>query len=847
MALASGTRLGPYEIVSLLGAGGMGEVYKARDPRLGRDVAIKVLPASFAADPSRLQRFEQEARAVAALSHPNICTVHDVGRVEARSPEGLRHVSTAEALRHVGTAEGLRHVGTAEGLRHIGTDEGLRHIGTAEGLRHVGTDVAQGFSPADVHFLVMELLEGETLRTTVDRGPLGLKRTTDIALQLVAGLAAAHDRGIVHRDLKPENVFLTRNLVVKILDFGLAKYVPGGTGGAGLAGGAGGAGTDVAQGFSPAAVSPADAATFAPTSAGLILGTVGYMSPEQVRGHTADSRSDIFAIGTILFEMISGQRAFRGDSPADTMSAVLREPPPDLVLRSGTPPALARLVRRCLEKDPADRFQSARDLRFAIESISDIQPAGAATATKVDEKSIAVLPFANMSADADNQYFSDGLAEELINALSRLPGLKVASRTSAFRFRGGDVDIREIGRQLQVTTVLEGSVRRAGQRLRITAQLINVADGYHVWSERYDREMADVFAIQDEIVESIVKALAPALVGDAKGAVKRPTENVDAYTLYLQGRHFWHQRSPNSLQNAIRCFDQVIALDPEYALAYAALADCYAIYRVYGWYSAEKCRPPAVAAVAKAVALDSSLAEVHYSQALVTYYFDRHWRAAETHMRRALAINPRLALAHGYLGIVLCSDYRTEEALAAVGRALELDPLSPFIHYLAVAIHYVLGQFDAGERAARRVLELQPDALLGLWPLMLNLSGLGRPEEAIATGERMIKLSRAPFYVGVLGIAYAQGGRGDDARQLLSELEERQARGEYVSPTGALMIHVGLQDIESTRRALQACLDDEAPPLSIQSTAGPLLDAMRGDTEIDRLLDVLYDGARPRR
>src|SRR5262245_26085795 len=599
MLLAAGSRLGPYEVVSLLGAGGMGEVYRARDPRLGRDVAIKVLPESLATDQTRLDRFEQEARAVAALSHPNVLAIFDIGR--AQPP-----------------------------------------------------------------FIVTELLDGETLRALIDRGPLAPRPTIDLALQLVAGLAAAHARGIVHRDLKPQNVFVTRDGVVKILDFGLAKTMTSDT-------------------SNHAADQQATM-----TSAGIILGTVGYMAPEQVRGENVDPRADLFAVGAILYEMATGDRAFKGDSPADTMSAVLREQPPDLSVRTGTPPALSRIVRRCLEKSVHDRFQSARDLAFALQSISHGHEAAAAP-RKSESMSVAVLPFANMSADAENQYFSDGLAEELINALTRLPGLQVASRTSAFRFRGREADIRQIGGELQVATVLEGSVRRAGNRLRVSAQLTNAADGFHIWSERYDREMADVFAIQDEIVEAIVKALAPALVGDAKTAGRRPTENLEAYELYLKGRHYWHQRSPANLQAAIQCFERVITLDPEYALAYAGIADCYAIYRVYGWYPAEKSRPPTLAAVARAMELDPSLAEVHYSQALAIYYFDRHWRGAEAHLRRALAINPQLAMAQGYLAIILASDYRYEEALLESQRALALDPYSAFVHYLAAAALGVSG------------------------------------------------------------------------------------------------------------------------------------------------------------
>jgi TolB-like protein len=326
----------------------------------------------------------------------------------------------------------------------------------------------------------------------IDSGPLSSSSAVDLVLQLVAGVAVAHGRGIIHRDLKPENVFVTSEGRVKILDFGLAKT----------------------------ALLPEDATDTAagPTSTreGTLMGTLGYMSPEQLRGRDVDHRSDIFAIGAILYELLSARRAFHGDSAADTLSAILNDRPADLTATHGTPSALARVVGRCLEKKSADRFQSAQDLRSALESLDDPEKATPRPAPKSHEKSIAVLPFANISADPENQYFSDGLSEELINALTRLRGLRVASRTSAFRFRGRDVDVHQIGHDLHVDAVLEGSVRRAGSRIRITAQLSSVADGYHIWSERYDRELSDVFAIQDEIVESIVDALAPTLVGHAR-------------------------------------------------------------------------------------------------------------------------------------------------------------------------------------------------------------------------------------------------------------------------------------------------------------------------------------------
>jgi eukaryotic-like serine/threonine-protein kinase len=730
--------------LSPLGAGGMGEVYRARDPRLGRDVAIKVLPESVASDPARLHRFEQEARAVAALSHQNVLAIFDVGTAE---------------------------------------------------------------SP----YLVTELLVGDTLRTTVERGPLPMRRAVDIARQLVCGLEAAHGRNIVHRDLKPENVFVTSDGCVKILDFGLAKAVD----------------------------RPVPMHENAPTmtGAGFVLGTAGYMSPEQIRGENADPRSDIFAVGAILYEMVSGQRAFRGSSPVDTMSAVLREQPPDLAMRTGTPPAIARIVGRCLEKAPGQRFQTAADLKFALDAISD---AHATQPEAKTQKSIAVLPFVSMSGDADNQYFSEGLAEELINALTRLPGLQVASRTSAFRFRGREADIREIGRELQVTSVLEGSVRRSGNRLRVTAQLTNVADGYHIWSERYDREMADVFEIQDEIVESIVKALAPALVGDVKRAVKRPTDNLEAYELYLKGRHFWHFRTATDLRSAIRCFEQVIALDAEYALAYSGLADCLTICRAFGWFNDADSRQRAHHAVARAMELDPSLAQVHFSRGAELFVFEHKWGEAESFLQKAVAIDPRMTDAHGYLGLVTACDGRFDETQGHVDRARALDPLSPFSHYLAAISLCVAGRFEGAEAAARRVLELQPDSLMGLWPLGVALCGVGKDVEAVAALERVVMLSRAPYYMGFLAVAYARAGRLVDAERMRIELEERADRGEYVTPVATLSVAIGLADRTRIARALEGCIADRVPVSTIKILCGHFLEPHRVDPQVDRLAERLY-------
>jgi TolB-like protein/Tfp pilus assembly protein PilF len=753
MTLEAGTRLGPYEITGTLGAGGMGEVYRARDPRLGRDVAIKVIPRAASGDAERLQRFEQEARAVAALSHPNVLAIFDVGT-------------------------------------------------------------------GDVPFLVTELLEGETLRTLLEQGSLSPQRTIDLSLQLVAGLTAAHGRGIVHRDLKPENVFVTSDDHVKILDFGLAKH-------------------------RQADATAAQTVTRPQTTSGTVLGTVGYMAPEQVRGLEADHRADIFSTGAVMYEMLTGRRAFRGESAADTMSAVLNEPPSALVFNADSPPSLARIIRRCLEKDVNQRFQSARDLGFAIESISDLRAGAAAAAVQPDQTSIAVLPFANVGGDADNQYFSDGLSEELIIALTRLSGLRVASRTSSFRFGGRDMDIRQIGRDLGVGAILEGSVRRAGTRLRVTAQLTNTTDGYHIWSERYDREFADVFAIQDEIVESIVKALAPALVPEARVAVRRSTENLEAYELYLKGRHFWNQRSPAVVGTAIRCFEDAIALDSDYALAYTGLADCYSILRVYGWTPAEHSQPRAMDSVTEALALEPELAEAHFSKALYTFHFERHWRAARQHFVDALVLSPRMAMFEAYFGLFLATEYDYVEARRRIERALDLDPHSSVVHFLVSAASCLMGEFADASRHAARAVELQPESLGARWPQTIALLATGRVEEAMAVGEQVVARARAPIYVGVLGMVYALAGRVADAQQLARELDERQSRGDYIVPAARLSIQLGLKDITGIRTALAACVDGGAAPFSVVATSRLLIDGYRGDPEIDRLLDRLQDGARP--
>jgi|ERR1039458_762027 serine/threonine protein kinase len=454
MAISPGGTLGPYEIVAPIGKGGMGEVYKAHDSRLKRDVAIKVSAAQFS------ERFEREAQAIAALNHPNICTLHDIGP----------------------------------------------------------------------NYLVMELIEGSPLA-----GPLPPDVALRFAAQIADALSTAHAKGIKHRDLKPANILVTAS-GIKLLDFGLALL----------------------SRDSQSAV-PETAATIGMTQAGTVLGTAAYMSPEQAEAKPVDARSDIFSFGLVLYEMLSGRRAFTGDSTIAVMAAIVRDQPEPL----RTTPAVESIVTRCLSKSPADRFQSMAQLKDALlaatsgvtAAVSGVLPAQTQSSSAERTPSIAVLPFANMSADRENEYFSDGLAEEILNLLAKIPNLKVIARTSSFSFRGKEQDIRKIAETLGVSHVLEGSVRRSGNRLRVTAQLIHAAAGAHLWSERFDRDMTDVFAIQDEIGQAISEALQVRLAPRTKAV------NVDAYQLYLKAQYHRLRNTPDSLANAKECLEQALAID----------------------------------------------------------------------------------------------------------------------------------------------------------------------------------------------------------------------------------------------------------------------------------------------
>ena len=450
------------------------------------------------------------------------------------------------------------------------------------------------------------------------------------------------------------------------------------------------------------------------------------------------------------------------------------------------------------------------------------------------EKSIAVLPFTNISTDQENEYFGDGLAEEILNALSHIPELHVAARTSSFSFKNKGASVSEIADRLRVATVLEGSVRRAADRLRITVQLVDAKTGFHLWSERFDRQLADIFEIQDEIAGAIAQRLRVTL----GSADTHPTANVEAYEFYLRGRYEWHQRSPTTTRTAIKDFEQSLTLDPNNALAFAGLADCYAVLSNYGWMPTGEARGRAHEAMQRAVTLAPKLWQTSYSRGFHMFTFERAWRDAQPYFEDAAAINPRAALVHAYLGLFLATAGEAERAVAQAELGRRLDPLSPLIHSFTATSFTILGRLEAAESAARQAIELQPDFLQVIPVLGEILCRIGRSEEAVPYFERAVQLSRAPFYVGWLGSGLARSGRADEARRLLAELDDRGSRGEFIWPLARLQIYTALGDVVAMRTAFTAAIELWTPPLLMRFAVD--LQPFRTDPEIDRLYRDMF-------
>jgi serine/threonine protein kinase/Tfp pilus assembly protein PilF len=727
-----GKTISHYRIIEKLGEGGMGVVYKAEDTKLGREVALKFLPPEWTRDAEARARFLREARAAAALNHPNICTVHEIDDVKGQT------------------------------------------------------------------FIAMECVGGINLKDRIASGPLPVRDALDLAAQIAEGLAAAHAKGVVHRDVKPANVILTVDGRAKIMDFGLAVLDEG-----------------------------ADL-----TRPGTTLGTAPYMSPEQARGEPTDHRTDIWSLGVLLYEMIAGRRPFTGERPQAVIRSILNDEPREIPeLGGGVLPGLDAVIQKALTKDPGARYQSAKRLAADIaERIRALDHPGAAERPP----SIAVMPFADMSPEKDQEYFCDGMSEEIINALTQIEGLRVIARTSAFAFKGKDEDIREIGRKLDVGTLLEGSVRKAGSRLRITAQLITVSDGSHIWSERYDRDLDDVFAVQDEIARAIVERLRGELTPrEAKRLMKPRQVDPEAHEAYLRARHYLGRhimsmdRHPEQQERAIGLFRAAIDRDPGYARAWAGLAIIYSLMFRYG--GREDAGPKTREAAARALELDKNAANAHTALGRIAVAEGLGWEAADREFELAIQLNPGGAMVHSAYGFHLCLSGRFRRGLDHLRRGLELDPLEYFTHSsLGICLVWA-GRYDEALAHLRTMRETFPDD-----KLVDRLMVCCFARKGIHLDDAIAALETISGFVDV-AVAYVAAGRRDKVLERIERLKESgSAREDYRIALG----YASLGDSERTLEWLERCY--AADPRSLNDINTDLeLDVLRPDPRFQDLIQRL--------
>lgn len=781
MRLTSGQRLGPYEIVAALGAGGMGEVYRARDRRLARDVALKILGDRSAADPRALERFEEEAKAIAALSHPNILAIYDFG------------------------------------------------------------------SENGIAYAVMELLHGESLDDRLARERLSWRKATEIAVAVADALAAAHARGIVHRDLKPANIFLTADGQVKILDFGLARR------------------TANMPGSMP--FSRVDTES----QAGLTAGTIGYMSPEQVTGAAADARSDIFSFGCVLYEIIAGQRAFRRASSGETLAAILRDNPTDLAaVGSVFPIGAANVVRRCLQKNPEERFQSARDLSFALKEILSTtevhvqRPArkglGVAiacavaalliigTAAWMNERktsavggtaiqNLAVMPLSNDSGDPAQEYLADGITEQLISDVAQLGNVRVTSRTSSMSYKGSKKRLPQIARELGVDAIIEGSVLRSGERIRINVELIDGSSDQHLWSQTYERDVKDVLALQREIARAVAKNTHGVL---PSGAAVRPAEDrsIDprSFDEYVRGRYAFNKSGRDDLAQAVDHFQRALDADPTNAQAYAGLADAYALTGYMNFLPPGNAFPKARAAAARALELDRNSADAHASLGYVHLYYDWDFPGADSEFRHAIAINPSLASAHRYYAIYLAAMLRPDDARREATMARALDPLSVPIATDTGFVMYYDRDYDKAASALKDAIAMSPKAFAAHFWLGRVYQAQQRYGDAAAeyaaggTG-----ISQWPPMLSGLGHMYGLTGRRADALKVLQQLDA-MSKDRYVTPYASALVYLGLGEKDKTIAVLRQCVEERSNWL-VWLLKDPRWDPMRSDP---RFMDIVH-------
>ncbi len=797
-----GLTVSHYRILEKLGGGGMGVVYKAEDLRLGRYVSLKFLPEQLSSEPLAIERFQREARAASSLNHPHICTIYDVDQYEGR------------------------------------------------------------------HFIVMEFLEGQTLKHRISGKPLELERVPEYGHQMADALEAAHSRAIIHRDIKPANIFLTDRGQVKLLDFGLAKLMPERKG-AGRA-------KQAAGNFG---VTTQDAHL---TSDGVALGTVAYMSPEQVRGQELDERTDLFSLGLVLYEMCTGQRAFTGNTSGVIFDAILnRAPAPPARLNPAISIQLEQIIAKALEKDRELRYRSASDIRADLQrlkrdtdsarampfksgeasrqklrrywphfvwsgvlvvllilfglNVGNLRESVFGGASQARIESIAVLPFANLSNDPKTEYLSDGITESLINSLSQLPNLVVMSRNTVFRYKGQATDPQKVGRDLHVRAILTGRLIQTGDELMISVNLEDVQNSRQIWGEQYNRKLSNLVSVQQEIAGDIYGRLRPRLAGEEKKLLaKKPTENAEAYQLYLQGLFYWNKWTQADFKKAADYFTQAVQKDPGYALSYAGLADSYSLLGDAGYLPPSEAWPKAKTAALQALDIDDTLAEAHTSLGLVKEHFEWDWVGAEKEFKRAIELNPNLATAHHWYGDYLTNMGRFGEGLAETKKAQGLDPLSLIINTTLGWQFYLAGQNENAVEQLRKVLEIDPKFSPARRILEEVYARMGRYKEAVAEREKALSLSGGPELAASIEEDFTKSGYKGVLQSWLEGLTEL-SKHSYVSSYSIAESYMRMDEKQKAFEWLEKAYEEHDSGL-VSLAVEPMFETIRPDPRFKEIV-----------